>query len=143
MGSFGFCFLWLHCAACGIPVPPPGIEPTPTAVEAESLNHWTAREVPAWAVLTSSRIHAFCPHTVERTDSFGYGNQPGHFSPGLSFITCKTAERALNSMTVRVPFSSVKQRLCDILGSRSNSSSEAARRCSRRPPHLLSSVTIH
>ena len=32
--------------ACGILVPQPGIEPTPPAVEAQSLNHWTAREVP-------------------------------------------------------------------------------------------------
>ena len=32
--------------ACGIVVPRPGIEPTPLAVEAQSLNHWTAREVP-------------------------------------------------------------------------------------------------
>ena len=34
-------FFW----PCGILVPPPGIEPTPPAVEAWSLNHWTAREV--------------------------------------------------------------------------------------------------
>ena len=32
--------------ACGILVPQPGIEPTPPAVEAQSRNHWTAREVP-------------------------------------------------------------------------------------------------
>ena len=25
----------------------PGIEPTPLAVEAQNLNHWTAREVPS------------------------------------------------------------------------------------------------
>ena len=31
--------------ACGIPVPWPEIEPTPPALEASSLNHWTAREV--------------------------------------------------------------------------------------------------
>ena len=35
-------------AACGsrILVPRTGIEPMPLAVEAWSLNHWTAREVP-------------------------------------------------------------------------------------------------
>ena len=37
---------WLHCMACRILVPRPGIEPTPPAVEAWSLNHWTTREVP-------------------------------------------------------------------------------------------------
>ena len=32
--------------ACGILVPRPGIEPSPLAVEAHILNHWTAREIP-------------------------------------------------------------------------------------------------
>ena len=32
--------------ACRTLVPQPGIEPVPPAVEARSLNHWTAREVP-------------------------------------------------------------------------------------------------
>ena len=40
------CFLknifWL---CCGILVPWPGIEPAPPALEAQSLNHWTAGEV--------------------------------------------------------------------------------------------------
>ena len=31
--------------ACGILDPQPGIEPTPPAVEARSLNNWTTREV--------------------------------------------------------------------------------------------------
>ena len=43
---FSFSFFWLCHAACGILVPLPGIEPAPPAVEAWSLNHWTAREVP-------------------------------------------------------------------------------------------------
>ena len=45
--STGFCLFcfWLLCAACGILVSWPGIEPTPPAVEAWSLNHWTTREV--------------------------------------------------------------------------------------------------
>ena len=32
--------------ACGILVPRPGIETVPPAVEVQSPNHWTAREVP-------------------------------------------------------------------------------------------------
>ena len=32
--------------ACGILVSQPGIKPVPPALEAWSLNHWTAREVP-------------------------------------------------------------------------------------------------
>ena len=41
-----FIYFWPHCTACGILVPSPGMEPMPPAVEARSLNHWTAREVP-------------------------------------------------------------------------------------------------
>ena len=40
-----FCF-WLHHVACGILFPRPGIEPSPPAVEVQSLNHWIAREAP-------------------------------------------------------------------------------------------------
>ena len=39
-------FSWPHCAACGILVPRPGIEPGPPAVKAPRPNHWTSREVP-------------------------------------------------------------------------------------------------
>ena len=39
-------WFWLHCAACGILVPQPGIAPRPLAVKAQSSNHWTTREFP-------------------------------------------------------------------------------------------------
>ena len=39
-------FFWLHQRACKILVPRPGIEPVSPAVEAQSPNHWTAREFP-------------------------------------------------------------------------------------------------
>ena len=42
--SFPF-FSGPHGAAYGILVTRLGIEPVPPAVEAQSLNHWTAREV--------------------------------------------------------------------------------------------------
>ena len=49
----GFLFGWLvffllHCAACGILVPRPGIKPVAPVVEVWhwSLNHWTSREFP-------------------------------------------------------------------------------------------------
>ena len=44
--SYLFIYLWPSHAACGILGPPPGIEPMAPAVEAQSLNPWTAREVP-------------------------------------------------------------------------------------------------
>ena len=37
--------------ACGILVPGPRIEPVPSAVEAQSPNHWTSREVPPLTLL--------------------------------------------------------------------------------------------
>ena len=37
---------WLHCAACKILVPRPGIEPVLPALGAWSLNHWTTRDIP-------------------------------------------------------------------------------------------------
>ena len=37
---------WPHCTTCGILVPGPGIEPAAPAVEAQSLNRCTTREVP-------------------------------------------------------------------------------------------------
>ena len=37
--------------ACGILVPRPGIKPVPPAVEAQSLNHWTSREVPIFVYI--------------------------------------------------------------------------------------------
>ena len=43
---FIFLFLWLHHVACRILVPWPGIEPEHPAVEAQSPNHWTTRELP-------------------------------------------------------------------------------------------------
>ena len=39
-------FFLPHRMACRILVPQPGIKPTPPALEAWSLNHWMAREVP-------------------------------------------------------------------------------------------------
>ena len=42
---FFFSFFPLHLKACEISVPWPGIQPEPPALEAQSLNHWTTREV--------------------------------------------------------------------------------------------------
>ena len=45
-----FFFFFLSChTACRIPVPQPGIEPIPPAVETWGLNHWTARAVLSFA----------------------------------------------------------------------------------------------
>ena len=45
--KFRVCFFFFGCTtACGSSVPQPRIEPVPPALEAWSLNHWTARETP-------------------------------------------------------------------------------------------------
>ena len=44
--DFFFNFFGRTMQHAGILVPQPGIEPTASVLEARSLNHWTAREVP-------------------------------------------------------------------------------------------------
>ena len=47
--KFIFIIFWLHCEACWILVPQPGIKPIPLAVKVQhlkSLKHWTTKEVP-------------------------------------------------------------------------------------------------
>ena len=57
--------IWLHLAACEILVSRSGIEPLLPALEVQSLNHWTTREVPrpaffsfefAWYIFSSPFI---------------------------------------------------------------------------------------
>ena len=45
--SYLFVCLFIYgCSAWGILVLPPGIEPAPSAVKAQSPNHWTTRDFP-------------------------------------------------------------------------------------------------
>ena len=44
---FSFLIFWSCQAACETLVPLPGVKPTPSAVEEESLNHCNTREVPS------------------------------------------------------------------------------------------------
>ena len=52
------CLLVAACkplaVACGIRFPEGGIKPGPAALGAQSLSHWTLREVPIWAPLSFS-----------------------------------------------------------------------------------------
>ena len=54
-----FLNFWLHHAACKILVPQPRMQSAPPAVEAQSLNHWTAREVPPWSLLSRYPLYFF------------------------------------------------------------------------------------
>lgn len=42
----------------------PGIEPEPPPFEAQSLNYWTTREVPRFALLEGGCLSNACPITV-------------------------------------------------------------------------------
>ena len=54
---FVFVFVFLpHWAVCGVLVPQPGIEPLPVAVEEQSPNHWTTREVPVHVVFNATAL---------------------------------------------------------------------------------------
>ena len=50
---------WSYHAACGFLVPPPGIKPMPSALEAHSLNPRTTREVPHQALSDSHDLSSF------------------------------------------------------------------------------------
>ena len=49
--------------ACRILVPQPGIDPTPPALETQSLNHWISREVPKKTVEVCSKCCMGHPYT--------------------------------------------------------------------------------
>ena len=51
LGEAVSCF-WLYCLIPRILVPQSGIEPGPTAVKTLSLNHWTTREFPYFALFS-------------------------------------------------------------------------------------------
>ena len=50
---WSFIFIFFDSTACAILVLQPGIELVPPTVEAQSLNYWTAREVPLFYVSDS------------------------------------------------------------------------------------------
>ena len=55
----GFFSIWTLCMACGILVSQRMIKPETSAIEAQRLNHWTAREVPktCFVVGKISKLH--------------------------------------------------------------------------------------
>ena len=64
-------FFWLRYKACGMLVPQPGVEPAPPAVEAQSLNHWTTREVPPQGVFVDKLLLPHKLSAMPNTDGIG------------------------------------------------------------------------
>ena len=76
-GGFVVYFLFRLCpVVCRILVPQPRIEPTPSAVEAQNLNHWTVREVPVCFFFIPGQeipclaMNSICPRMGARTVPF-------------------------------------------------------------------------
>ena len=62
--------VWPRSLACGISVPQPGNEPARSAVEARSLNHWTATEIPgSTGSFLKPALGLACPGIVGRGSS--------------------------------------------------------------------------
>ena len=61
LSSFSFFLFLTYHRACWILASQPGIDPTPSAVEVRSLNHWTAREVLCHSLIMSSSCSFWAP----------------------------------------------------------------------------------
>ena len=62
---FIYLFIYLYRplrVACRILVPRPGIKPLPPLLEDQSLNHWTAREVPFCLFFSPDPGKKITPH---------------------------------------------------------------------------------
>ena len=74
------------CKACRILFPWPGIEPGPSAMEAWSLNHWTAREFP-WVIIkiaSSVFMHVcVCVCSVVSNSLWPHGHDPARLLHGI------------------------------------------------------------
>ena len=53
-------FFFFGCTSKHEELPQPGIEPVPPAVEVQSLNHWTTREVPSMWSFGTGFFHSVC-----------------------------------------------------------------------------------
>ena len=78
---FFFFFFLPQAVALRILAPQPGIEPMPPAVEVQSLNHWTTREVLWWFLLKIS----FIKQRWEIIHYNGFQQSQELFTPDVSF----------------------------------------------------------
>ena len=95
-------FFWLYHTKCRILAPWSGIELVPPAVEAQSPNHWTTREVPphlfhASAILNHSRF-------FQTTGASSHG---GHCSSWFSTLDMSALQVCVNTHAVFPAFSTV------------------------------------
>ena len=65
-----------RCAAYGILVPRPGIEPRPPAVEAQSPNHWTTREFPKFKITCCLHYISVAYHLPQSPGNMDFAKTP-------------------------------------------------------------------
>ena len=98
---------WLRCAACGIIVPWPGIEPGPSAVRARSPNHWTTREFPnrlyffraVWGLQKNLTEFSGSPHTLNPSKDLA--RAPTMCSHG--HVLCKVCKNKIFNLNWSIP----------------------------------------
>ena len=82
-------FFWSRHWSCGILVPWPGVKFEPNAVEAQSPNHWTTREVPVYIVFD-------CPLYLHKA---GKNTTKKSFSnTGVIFTEVKSTSHEINHL---------------------------------------------
>ena len=82
-------FFWSRHWSCGILVPWPGVKSEPNAVEAQSPNHWTTREVPVYIVFD-------CPLYLHKA---GKNTTKKSFSnTGVIFTEVKSTSHEINHL---------------------------------------------
>jgi len=97
---FFFLTFWPCFSACGILIPLPGIEPSPSAVEAWSLNHWTIREVPITDFMEGGPRRGI---TVQHQNNLQLNQRPHHVYHLLSILG-SAHQPAISSGPDLVPF---------------------------------------
>ena len=87
-----YLFFWLHCVACGILVPRPGVEPRLSAVKAQSPNHWTTRAFPqvhfgiSLLIYIKNPAEIFDWHCIESVNHLGENWQLNNTEPWTWYI---------------------------------------------------------
>ena len=76
-------------------VPRPGIEPGPPALGAQSLTHWTTREVPCLRVLLL--VLPFLPRANQKWGLLSLASQPVAFLPVVLWTSCFFSSRWMDA----------------------------------------------
>ena len=108
---FAYAFFFLNqvffffITSCGILLPWPGMESVPPTMDAENLNHWTAREIPVyafWDYIFFKVGHLHPAKNVEETEEHRVRNTKSN-SPFLSCSLIFPPESSRFTSLFRLP----------------------------------------